>query len=411
MLTENIIQITNTTNVSTYTFDIDTNFETTGYLENLHLVETGQDYIAYIIRYIPDATWSTNSNNYTPEGDLVLDVTTFQGDKTKYTLDREVVWSTIPPDNTRGSFVEVCSFSLVQYCTNDGGGGSDGDPHIRTSKCNGPFFFDSNEGCSTVYASGGFGDSFPDESDGSNETTNGGGYDYNDGCKEVTGTLIQNSQPISSLSTGCTTNNTTGVAFGNLDCLLNMPSSAINELTTFFGAGNYQIDCDLDLNSLPYFSSAQDANDFIEGLIDNVSSQNSTSISEEGSIRRDFHPFEISSFPEARIISAVKLMVPEDNNDLECLQVITVNSYLEGNESLFSWEQLDDSDPNDPDGIVVEIDEAYDQIKISVLGRLKIGVNINGYPVKGVKLSKITLVYQYSTSEYLSNLSYLYNIN
>ncbi|PKG53384.1 hypothetical protein [Olleya sp. 1-3] len=104
-------------------------------------------------------------------------------------------------------------------------------------------------------------------------------------------------------------------------------------------------------------------------------------------------------------------MVPEDNNDLECLQVITVNSYLEGNESLFSWEQLDDSDPNDPDGIVVEIDEAYDQIKISVLGRLKIGVNINGYPVKGVKLSKITLVYQYSTSEYLSNLSYLYNIN
>ncbi|WP_289044795.1 hypothetical protein [uncultured Olleya sp.] len=202
VLTDNIIQITNTTNVSTYTFGIDTNFETTGYIENLHLVETGQDYIAYIIRYIPDLTWATNPDNYTPEGDLVLDLATFQGDKIKYTLDREEIWTTIPPGNARGAWIEECSFSLAETC--DYGSSL----HVRGPECGGNFGVGIVETCVSVYTGGGLGNN---PGDGYNDPGNGGGNTSNNNCEEVIGTLIQDSQPISGMNTGCTTNDTTGV--------------------------------------------------------------------------------------------------------------------------------------------------------------------------------------------------------
>lgn len=209
--TDEIIQITNNNNVSNYTFAIDTNFETTGYIENLHLIETGEDYIAYIIRYIPNANWSTNPSNYTPEGDLVLDLTTYQGDQIKYTLDREVIWTTIAPDNARGVWGEVCTFSMVETC--DYGSSI----HERGPKCGGNYGIGIKESCVSVYSGGGYSSGNNDGDDG---VSNGGGQPNNDGCEDVIGTLIQNSQPISGVDTGCAVNNVTGViAIGVLDCI------------------------------------------------------------------------------------------------------------------------------------------------------------------------------------------------
>lgn len=213
ILVDQIIQTIDANNNSNYTLGIANDFKTTGYLENLHLIETGEDYISYIIRYIPNSNWSSNPGNYTPEGDLVLNPSTFKGDIIKYTLDREVIWTTIPQQNSRGTWIEVCTISLVQYCSNDGSGGPDGAPHESGPNCNGPFYAGEQESCTTVYASGGVGtgDNNDNNPDGNDDgVNNGGGYQYNEGCEEVIGTLIQNTQPISGMDTGCTTNTETG---------------------------------------------------------------------------------------------------------------------------------------------------------------------------------------------------------
>ncbi len=217
VITNEIIQITDNENVSTYTLSIDTDFENSGYIENLHIIEAEQDYIAYIMRYEPNDTWFTDTNNYTPEGDLVLNLQTFQGHKTKFTIDREIIWSTIPPENARGTWIEVCTISLIEYCSNTYTDNPNGDPHVSGPNCNGPFNTVSEETCTTVYASGGVGNNDNSNNDnpdgnGDNGTTNGGGYAYNDNCEEVTGTLIQDSQPISGMTIGCTTNEDTAVS-------------------------------------------------------------------------------------------------------------------------------------------------------------------------------------------------------
>ncbi|AUC74270.1 hypothetical protein [Olleya sp. Bg11-27] len=212
VITDNIIQITDNNNVSTYTFTIDTNYKTTGYIENLHLIETGSNYIAYIIRYIPDYNWFNNLDNYTPEGDLVLDLSTFQGDKIKYSLEREVIWTTIPVDTARGGWIEVCTFSSVATC--DYGTSI----HDRGPRCGGSLGTRLVKSCSSAYTGSGSGWG----NEGGDDTSNGGGYASNNNCEEVTGTLIQDSQPISGVDTGCAVNNITGVAVADLNLAISI---------------------------------------------------------------------------------------------------------------------------------------------------------------------------------------------
>ncbi|AUC74275.1 hypothetical protein [Olleya sp. Bg11-27] len=176
----------------------------------MHLIETGSNYIAYIIRYIPDYNWFNNLDNYTPEGDLVLDLSTFQGDKIKYSLEREVIWTTIPVDTARGGWIEVCTFSSVATC--DYGTSI----HDRGPRCGGSLGTRLVKSCSSAYTGSGSGWG----NEGGDDTSNGGGYASNNNCEEVTGTLIQDSQPISGVDTGCAVNNVTGViAIGVLDCI------------------------------------------------------------------------------------------------------------------------------------------------------------------------------------------------
>lgn len=195
------------------------------------------------------------------------------------------------------------------------------------------------------------------------------------------------------------------------DCSSSIPTDVINELNTVLGPGNFEFDCNTNPEDLVYFSNVEEANNFLEDITDNSFSNQVTTISEAGSIRRDYHSIQISSFPEAYVVTSAKIMVPEPNNPLECLQVISVNSNIDGNTTFFDWEQLDDPDPNNSSGIVVEIEESYDIIYIYIRGELSVGLNIDGYPVKAKKIKEIRLVYTYSTSEFMPGWSYMYSVN
>ena len=72
--TDDIIQIVDEYGMDNFTFGIDTDFENSQYYENLILSEVNNGYIAYIMRYTPTQEWINDSINYTPEGDLVLNL-------------------------------------------------------------------------------------------------------------------------------------------------------------------------------------------------------------------------------------------------------------------------------------------------------------------------------------------------
>ncbi|WP_281847187.1 hypothetical protein [Olleya namhaensis] len=210
--TEDIIQITNQDNLSNYIFNIETDFENTGYFENLYLRETEQSIISYIIRYEPNMDWY-NANLYlTHDTKYYINMQNYQGDITKYSLEGEVMWSTKSEyasssraTNSRSSneFVTLCFISVAPVCSCNTDG-HDVDPEGVGCNC---ISYVSTEVCQSGWTSGGGGTN----NDGDDGTTNGGGYEYNDGCEEVTGTLIQDSQPISGIDTGCTTNEDTAV--------------------------------------------------------------------------------------------------------------------------------------------------------------------------------------------------------
>jgi len=159
---EEIIKITNESNKSTYSFRIDDPNYTGINFENLHLVQVDGGYMAYILSYEPNEEWYYST--YTPEGELVFDMSNYSGDITKYNLQRGVIWSTKLSDISRGQTMEECTISLEPTCFNDGYGGI-GSEHLAGDKCNGPFGSTWVETCSTVYVGGG----------GSADTTGGGG--------------------------------------------------------------------------------------------------------------------------------------------------------------------------------------------------------------------------------------------
>lgn len=204
-MVDEIIQITNVDNISNYTFGIDTNFENTGYIENLHIKEVDQGYIAYIMRYQPAEGWEDNLENYTPEGDLVLNVSNFNGQISKHTIDGQEVWTTETDMYSRSVTVEDCTYSLVEYCSNEWSGNPNGDPHVRGPNCQGPYHTEVVETCVTITVGGG-----GDPADDDNHY--GGGTSNSDDCTDTTGTLIVDDQPISGLRTGCSTNEETGVS-------------------------------------------------------------------------------------------------------------------------------------------------------------------------------------------------------
>jgi len=164
--TEKIIAITKNGSTN-YTFGIDTDFKNSGYIENLHFIKVERGYIAYIMRYVPDEGWKDDDSNRSPDGgDLVFNPTNFSGYKTKYTLERQVVWTTNLTLLTNGYRGVACIHTAVKWCEN-------GNLHIAGAGCvghEGEFLYTSERVCEEVdysYDAGSNGD--------------GGGYIYGSG--------------------------------------------------------------------------------------------------------------------------------------------------------------------------------------------------------------------------------------
>jgi len=215
--TDEIIQYTNESGFSTYTFKIENTSETINF-ENLHLIEVDSGYIAYILSYEPDPDWY--NANLSSEKAFYFDITTFQGDITKYTLEKETIWSTknqlsnkssknsTMSKSSGGYFVQVCTISPPSPCLEG--------RHNDTVGWDDCAYSDgkSHESCQTVWVSGG-GSTSPDGDDG---TTGGygGGTDGED-CTDVSGTSIVDSQPISGISTNCAPNAVIGITTNTFD--------------------------------------------------------------------------------------------------------------------------------------------------------------------------------------------------
>lgn len=187
-------------------------------------METEQGYIGYILRYEPDPEWYNNQIIY-QHGEYMLDMTDYQGDITKYSFEREVIWSTIEENvgsstaSRGGQFIEVCVISLQSACSGipwDCGG----------SICG----FERVENCQTVWSSGGQGNEGDGSGDG--DGSNNGGGDGSDPCI-TTGTTIIDNQPISGIGTGCTPNDGTGV--------LPTLASDCNKLADLSNSPTYQL--------------------------------------------------------------------------------------------------------------------------------------------------------------------------
>lgn len=212
VLVDEIIQITNEDNISNYTFGIDTDFENTGFIENLYLREIEQGYISYIIRYEPNMNWY-NNNLYSFHGKDFLNMENYQGDITKYSLEGEVIWSTKQEyiDNSTssrsaGEFVTVCFISIAPVCGCNTAG-HEHDPIGEGCNC---VEYVTTEVCQSGWVGGG-GSINDDGNDGSDPTSGGGTGDNNNDDCETSGTLVVDEQPISGIGTGCSNNEETGV--------------------------------------------------------------------------------------------------------------------------------------------------------------------------------------------------------
>lgn len=90
--TENIIEYTDTTGYSTWTFKMN-GLDNSINFENLHLLETVDGYIGYILSYEPDEVWHNEHYIY-QHGEYILDMNNYLGEITKYSLEREIIWTT-----------------------------------------------------------------------------------------------------------------------------------------------------------------------------------------------------------------------------------------------------------------------------------------------------------------------------
>lgn len=188
------------------------------------------------------------------------------------------------------------------------------------------------------------------------------------------------------------------------------PVSLINTLNSVLGNGNFEIDCNLTDDEMINLSSNE-----LEGFMDNLVSGNfttqSTDSDVESEIREDTLILPISSFPETDLICSIRADVPSPNNDLECLNIISATSILDGNTTFMEWTQINHLDPNEPNGIIVTTNEAYDELRIKFRGLLKVGLRIDGYPVRSNKLVQVVIEYGYSSSTLIENHSHWYYIN
>ena len=161
---------------------------------------------------------------------------------------------------------------------------------------------------------------------------------------------------------------------------------------------------DLNNDSIS-FNDFEEFQDFYNNFFGSVST--STSFEDAGTIRVDTHRMDGPPLHGFDFVTVVRALVPDDNNQYECLNIINASSFIQGSESFFNWTQYSNPDPNAPDGVSVIISEEYDTLRIEIIGIYTTYVelpNINDF--KFSRSVKIILKYNYSTSEFISLFSH-----
>lgn len=260
-----IVQYTNETGFSTYTLIIEKSLESINF-ENLHLTETQKGYIAYILSYEPDPNWYNKILE--SKGYFSFDIASFEGHITKYSLEREVIWTTkgelinektsksnqTAKGSTGGYFVQVCITTIEPQC-NYGG-----SLHTWGDNCTGDKSNKKTESCRIVWTN----NILSPQNNPDYEGDGGGGGSTTNGtyCSNTSGTSIIGSQPISGISSDCSPNTTIGGPISSSyqafwmslspgqQNFLNQNQSILNNVLSFLNINKY------NAHSLQFIKSA-----------------------------------------------------------------------------------------------------------------------------------------------------------
>jgi len=385
--TNNIIEYTNSTGYTTYTFKFN-GLENSTNFENLHLLETDDGFIGYILSFEPNDEWFTSQSNLTPEGEIVVDFANFQGDITKYSLEREIIWTTKEEEATRqmhartGGFIEVCVFSVVPSC--DYGG----QLHPWGTNCTGNMTFETIETCQTVWSSGGSGSG---NNNGSNSGNNGGsGNNGDDDCR-TSGTSIVGEQPLGGIADGCTPNSDTGVDTTNGIAMIAFELDQILN-----GDDSYEVDNTLSSDNTLSFQTIEVFEAFYDDLFEQETEETDVESTSDLSGETETKYFGYN-FTGGMLSTEIKLelvvTIPE-NTPCECMEVVSATSYMIGNTSFFEWEQMGD--------YWTESSDNGEEITVFTRGILEMGVTIQGVPLRVEILVTFVQVFNVNTGTLIS---------
>ena len=209
--TQEVIAYTDEAGYSTYNFKFHNNQQTINF-ENLHLLERKNGgYIGYILSYEPEKEWYYNHLN--TEGKLIFNISDYQGEITKYSLEREIIWSTKSSNNyqARGG-LDLVTVCVISYTP----------PECTVHPINGSWvgcptggIGSSSTSCTSVWAGGGTsGTNGDDGSDNNNGNGgNGGNGNTNEDCNDTSGTAITpDNNAGEGVASDCTPNNNNGTS-------------------------------------------------------------------------------------------------------------------------------------------------------------------------------------------------------
>ena len=164
----------------------------------------------------------------------MFNLKTYQGYITKYSLEREVIWSNNPnvQNNIASRTTTLCTISIVEECCHKYSGNPTGACHPRGPRCNGPFNTVNVETCISLP---GGGSNTGNEGEGNYV----GGSNTNEDDCQTSGTNILDGQPIAGIGGDCAPNAEVGVK----------PPTGDNAPTEDENNENHEENC-LELNRL-----------------------------------------------------------------------------------------------------------------------------------------------------------------
>ncbi len=196
--------------------------------------------------------------------------------------------------------------------------------------------------------------------------------------------------------------------------LQNNPDADFNELFLFFSDDQVVITNIEATNNEPEINNYSDIDTFFNSLAnEDFENQSSEIIDQQNNVRRDIHVVPISNFLEASIVATINVKVPDLDNDgnPDSFEVLRVDTQFDGVSSLFSWEQLDNTDVSNPEGPVVTFNDFAQSAKIEIRGKLTVGFNYFGNLLQVTRVGTLFIYYHTDTGLLNENLSYWWPVN